>query len=219
MSPGATARAAEALRALIFAGDLPPGSDHLETELAARLGLSRTPVREAALILAAQGLVEVRPRRGVRVLAISPDDMAQIYDVLTELESLAAARAAQARPDAAARAGMARAIDAMDAALARGDRGAWAAADEAFHAELIRLGGNARIAGIAAMMGDQVRRARALTLHVRPAPVRSNEDHRAVHDAIARGDADAARRRHHAHRTEAGAAMVALLRDLRLRRV
>ncbi|MEL7133859.1 MAG: winged helix-turn-helix domain-containing protein, partial [Pseudomonadota bacterium] len=60
-------RAVSALRRMIFSGELPPGSDHLETELADTLGMSRTPVREAALILQAQGLVELRPRRGIRI--------------------------------------------------------------------------------------------------------------------------------------------------------
>lgn len=217
--PSNTRRAVEDLRGLIFSGDLAPGSDHLESELAERLGMSRTPVREAVLTLSAQGLLEVRPRRGVRVAAISPTDMDEIYEVLTELESLAAARAAEARPDAVALTDLRAALEAMETALAAGDRDAWAEADDAFHTELVRLGGNSRVAGIVATMADQVRRARAMTLHLRPLPVRSNEDHRAVHDAIARGDAPAARARHHAHRTEARAALTGILRDHRLRRV
>jgi DNA-binding GntR family transcriptional regulator len=217
--PSNTQRAVEDLRALIFSGDLAPDSDHLESELAERLGMSRTPVREAVLTLSAQGLLEVRPRRGVRVAAISPADMDEIYEVLTELESLAAARAAEARPDADALADLRTALEAMETALATGDRDAWAMADGAFHGELVRLGGNRRVAGIVATMVDQVRRARAMTLHLRPLPLRSNEDHRAVYDAIARGDAGAARARHHAHRTEARAALTGILRDHRLRRV
>lgn len=219
MTRSAALRARDEIRALIFAGELAAGSDHLESELATRLGMSRTPVREAAMMLAASGLVEVRPRKGLRIAALSASDMAEIYDVLTELESLSADRAARARPDAAALAGLAGAIDAMDAALTRGDRDAWAVADDAFHAELVRLGGNSRVEAIAAMMSDQVRRARRVTLWLRPAPHRSNEDHRAVLDAIARGDAGAARARHHAHRTEACAALIELLRDHRLARV
>ena len=58
--------------------------------------MSRTPVREATLILESQGLLEVRPRKGVRISALSADDMREIYEVLTELESLAASLAAEA---------------------------------------------------------------------------------------------------------------------------
>ena len=121
-------RALSALRQMIFSGALMPGSDHLETELAERLGMSRTPVREAALMLQAQGLVEVRPRRGIRVLPVSAQDMADIYDILTELESLAAARAAEAaysKPDLAT---LAETIRDMDSALAADDLRAWAEA-------------------------------------------------------------------------------------------
>ena len=52
-------RAVQQLREMVFSGELPAGSDHLETELAERLGMSRTPVREAALLLESQGLVEM----------------------------------------------------------------------------------------------------------------------------------------------------------------
>ena len=110
-------RALSALRQLIFSGELMPGSDHLETELAARLGVSRTPVREAALQLQAQGLVDVRPRRGIRVLPVSAQDMRDIYDILTELESLAAARAAEAGYSKADLAQLAKAIQDMDSCL------------------------------------------------------------------------------------------------------
>ena len=215
--PTSARRAEEALREMIFAGDLPAGSDHLETELAERLGMSRTPVREAALALAAQGLVELRPRKGLRVLPVSPRDMREIYDVLTELESLAAEDAARAGHDMAALTPLTAAIDAMDAALKEGDRIAWAAADDRFHSELVRLGGNSRVQAIAAMMSDQVRRARRVTLFMRPLPVKSNDDHRAVLDAIAGGDPAAARRLHHAHRRHARAMLTDLLERHQLR--
>jgi DNA-binding GntR family transcriptional regulator len=212
-------RAAAELRALVFDGKLPPGSDHLETELAERLGMSRTPVREAMQALAAQGLVETRPRRGMRVLPVSPQDMAEIYDILTELESLAAERAASQGYAAVDLVQLGQSIDRMDAALAQGDRAAWALADDAFHAELVRLGGNGRMVAIVAMMVDQVRRARAVTLHMRPLPLRSNQDHRRVHDAILRGQPQEARRLHRAHRSEAGAMLVALLKQHQLNRL
>ncbi|MCR9125793.1 MAG: GntR family transcriptional regulator [Rhodobacteraceae bacterium] len=218
-APTSADRATSALRDLIFDGELPAGSDHLESELARRLGMSRTPIREAALRLAAQGLIELRPRKGVRILPLAPRDMREIYEVLTELESLAAARAARAGHPPQALAGLAAAIDDMDRALNAGDRLAWAEADDRFHVELVRLGGNARIVSIAAMMSDQVRRARRVTLFMRPPPVRSNDDHRAVLDAIARGDADAAQRLHHAHRSHASKMLTALLETHRLKRV
>lgn len=213
MSPSQTAQALARLREMIFSGDLSAGSNHFEADLAARLGMSRTPVREAALTLQAQGLVEVRPRRGMRVLPVSADDMAEIYEVLCELESLAAARAAEQGYCAADLGDLSDAILDMDTALADRDRTAWAEADDRFHAELIRLGRNARVAEICARYTDQVRRARLLTLPLRPLPVRSNQDHAAVLSAIAQGNAAAARALHRAHRTNAKALLVALIRE------
>lgn len=204
-------RALSALRQMIFSGALMPGSDHLETELAERLGMSRTPVREAALMLQAQGLVEVRPRRGIRVLPVSAQDMADIYDILTELESLAAARAAEAaysKPDLAT---LAETIRDMDAALAADDLRAWAEADDRFHRELVRLGGNARLSMIVSVMRDQVRRARVTTLFIRPKPSKSNTDHRTVYQAIAERNPARAHDAHHAHRRAARDMLVALL--------
>lgn len=214
-----TQRAVLELRALIFRGELPPGSDHLEAELADRFGMSRTPVREAALILESQGLVELRPRKGVRVLPVSPEDMREIYEVLTELESLAAGQAAlQGYTDSALKK-LEAAINDMDGAIAATDLEAWAEADDRFHTELVRLGKNSRIETIVLMMSDQVKRARAMTLFMRPLPIQSNEDHRAVFDAIRRGDAQAARDIHKAHRQNAKDMLITLLETHRLTRI
>lgn len=212
-------RAIEELRDLIFSGELAAGSDHLETELAARLNMSRTPVREAALALEAQGLLEMRPRKGVRILALAPSDMREVYEVLTALESVAARNAANAGYGDAELAGLAQAIDSMDAALDRDDLRAWAVADDQFHTELVRLGGNSRIVSIVAMMADQVRRARSMTLFMRETPHKSNHDHRQVMEAIRNREPDVAYRIHHAHRTQAQATLLVLLDKHQLRSI
>lgn len=214
-----TQRALTELRAMIFDGELAPGSDHLETELAERLGMSRTPVREATLTLASQGLVELRPRKGIRVQPISVADMREIYEVLTELEALSAEEAASARHSEADLAALHGAIVAMEEAIKAEDREAWASGDDMFHAELVRLGGNSRVAAIVGMLTDQVRRARSATLFIRPLPTKSNEDHRAVYEAIRAGDAATARARHHAHRRAARDMMLSLLERHRLRQL
>lgn len=214
-----TQRAVEELRRLIFAGELGPGSDHLESELADRLGMSRTPIREAALMLEAQGLVEMRPRKGLRVLAMSPADMRDIYDVLTELESLSAENAARVGYSDSDLAQLASAISDMEKALSDGDLQAWASADDQFHAELVRLGKNSRVEAIATMMVDQVRRARAMTLQMRPSPVKSNEDHRGVFEAIRSGNAAEARRIHYAHRKHAKEMLLGILVKYQLLRL
>lgn len=217
--PSSTQRAIHALREMIFAGELPAGSDHLESELAAQLGMSRTPIREAALTLEGQGLLEMRPRKGVRILPVSPDDMREIYDILTELESLAARQAAERQLPDGELAGLALAIADMDRALDGPDLDAWAEADARFHSELVRLGGNSRIQMVVSMMSDQVRRARTVTLHMRPPPSQSNQDHRRVYEAIKSGKGDEAHAIHHAHRTAAKDLIVALLDKHKLSRI
>jgi len=211
-----SAIAVEKLRELIFSGALPAGSNHLETELALRLGMSRTPIREAALTLEAQGLVAVQARKGVRILPISVQDMEEIYDVLTVLESMAAGQAAARHYDSSDLSVLAQSIADMEVALSDADRDAWAAADDCFHSELVRLGGNSRVIATVAMMADQVRRAKAVTLFLRPMPVTSNKAHRQVLEAIALGDADQAETIHRAHRVIAKETLIALLTQSRL---
>ncbi|MBO6508513.1 MAG: GntR family transcriptional regulator [Roseibium sp.] len=211
-----TTQAMEKIRQLIFDGELAAGSDHLESELADRLGMSRTPVREATLMLAQQGLLEVRPRKGVRISTLSLKDMGEIYSVLTELESLAAEEAASSGYSDEDLKALKQSIEAMETALEREDREAWAHADDAFHDELVRLGGNSRVESIVSMMANQVRRARAMTLYIRPLPLKSNEDHRAVYDAIKEGDSDKARDRHRSHRQHAREVLIDLLKKHKL---
>lgn len=207
------------LRQMILSGELAAGTDHLETELAEQLGMSRTPVREAALMLESKGLLKMRPRKGVRILPVAPDDMREIYDILTELESLAAQRAAEAGYGEDALVELAQSIAQMEHAIVVEDLESWAEADEVFHRELVRLGGNKRIESICAMVNDQVRRARAATLFIRPLPVQSNEDHRVVYQAIRDGNAVLAHDRHRQHRLHAKSVLIGLLEKHRLRRL
>lgn len=203
--------AVETLKKLILKNELAAGSNHLEGELAERLGMSRTPVREATLVLEGQGLLEVIPRRGVKILPISTDDMLEIYQVLTVLEGLAAELAAQRELPEKMFDDAEQAILDMDEALKNDDRDAWAIADDHFHIELARLSGNSRIVSTVALYYDQVRRARAVTLHLRPSPIKSNDDHRNVLKAIRNGDAEKARQIHTDHRVQSGELLVGLL--------
>lgn len=207
-----TERAAAIIKEKILSNALLPGSNHLESELADMLDMSRTPVREALLTLEAQGLVEIRPRRGVQILPLSVQDMKEIYQILTELESLAAAEVAAKGLSRKELAGVETHLKRMEAALeGKEDRIAWAEADDLFHRELTMLAGNRRLTQVVQMFWDQAHRARLLTLHMRPAPYRSNRDHRALLDAIVKGDAEEARRIHREHRIAACELIISLL--------
>ncbi|NKC31205.1 GntR family transcriptional regulator [Falsiroseomonas selenitidurans] len=199
------------LRAMILDDALPPGTQLLEAELAVLLGMSRTPVREAMIRLEQEGLVSITPRHGMRVLPISATDMREIYEVLTSLEPTAAELLARRSLPAAALAPLHQACAAMEAALAAEDRRAWAAADEAFHRGLVELCGNGRLAAMAMQVWDQSHRARMFTLNMRPLPAASTAEHRAIMQAIAAGDGDAAREMFHRHRRRGGSELIALI--------
>ena len=121
-----------ALKASILEGLLPPGTETAEQAIAEQLGMSRTPVHEAVLRLQHEGMLLVLPRRGIRILAIDPEDLRQTSEVLIALEGAAAALLAR-RGTPAPLAAMAAATKDMARSLAQGDRAAWAAADDRFH--------------------------------------------------------------------------------------
>jgi DNA-binding GntR family transcriptional regulator len=84
----------ERLRALILTGEYGPEERLIEEQLAERLGVSRTPVRQALTMLEAEGLVEIAPHRGATVCSFSFEDVWDIYDLRAVLEGHAARRAA-----------------------------------------------------------------------------------------------------------------------------
>jgi len=208
-----------AIRSRILDNVWPPGHQALEQALALELGMSRTPVREALVRLQNEGLVEIVPRHGARVLPVSPSDMQEIYEILTSLEAMAAELAARRRPPAAELAPLEKASSDMDKALKRGKLDAWAEADERYHRQLIELCGNRRLAGIVYNYWDRAHRARMFTLRLRPAPVDSTREHRAVVEAIRQGDAVAARELHRAHRERGSRELMDILRRYRMNQV
>lgn len=193
-----------------------PGYQALENEVAEDLGMSRTPVREALIRLKHEGLVELIPRRGLRVVPVLADDMKEIYDVLTSLESMAAELLAKRKPDAATLEPMKEATRDMEVALKNDDLDAWATADEKFHRALIELCGNRRLANMANTVRDQGHRARMVTLRLREKPSASVDEHEQVLRAIENGDWETARDVHYQHRRRASEELTEILEKYRL---
>lgn len=206
-----TQRAYDELKLLILENRLPAGSQALEQEVAQRLKMSRTPVREALIRLAQEGMVEVRPRHGMRVLPVSVADMREIYDLLASLEAAAAGAAARHGITAEQMAALEQAVEDMEDAVQRDDRAAWAAGDAAFHRQLVEASGNRRLVAMVETIRDQSHRVRMLTLQLRPRPVNSNRDHADVLQAIRDRDEETAYRVHRRHRVEAGRLLITLL--------
>ena len=216
--PNLVELAYEAIKRAILENAYPPGYQAGEVEIARQLNMSRTPVHEAMSRLQEEGLVRILPKRGILVLGLSPEDVEEIYDVITALEGAAAARLARRDPDY--RTGVAdrleRVTAMMEDALNAGDRTAWAQADKAFHDSLADDCDNERLRRMVGTVTDQLHRARLFTLNLRPLPTRSARDHAAIIVAIRAGDAAAAAEAARRHRALARDELVPLLKQLKL---
>ena len=204
------------IRRRILDNHWPPGHRALEQEVALTLGMSRTPVREALMRLRNEGLVEVIPRHGMRVLPVSPADMREIYEILTALECVAAESLARRCPSHAELKPLVDATKAMDKALKGNDLDAWAAADERFHAHLVELAGNRQLQATVQNYGDRAHRARMFTLRLRPKPVNSTQEHRQMVERLRAGDAVGAAAVTRAHRERASRELVAIFEHYKL---
>lgn len=201
----------KAIRQRILDNVYPAGHRALEQEYADELGLSRTPVREALLRLASEGLVEVIPRHGTRVLPVSAGDMREIYLMLTALEPMAAELVARKKLPAADLKPLVEASRDMTIALKSDDLDAWADADERYHRLLIALAGNRLLADTVQGLWDRAHRARMVTLRLRPKPINSTAEHNAIVEAIRAGDPVEAARLYRAHRERGSSELLAIL--------
>lgn len=130
---------AERLRTRILAHTLPPGSWIDEQALAAEFGISRTPLREALKVLASEGLVTMKLRRGAYVTEVSERDLSEVFHLLALLESDAAGTVATQASEAE----MAE-LESLHQALERtvDDRDAFFRANEQFHIRLLQIDNN-----------------------------------------------------------------------------
>lgn len=204
------------IRRRILDNEYAPAQQVLENELAADLGMSRTPIREALVRLQNENFVQLIPRHGMRVVPLSLQGLRDMYEVLTALELLAIERLARSHPDDTVLAPLDEALDAMDAALKQQDMDAWVRADERFHRILLELSGNARLTSMALTLWDQGHRARMTTVRLRDSLAPSNREHRAVVDAIRNGKWRDARLQHAKHRTRTSDEILRLLERTRM---
>lgn len=204
----------ERMRERILENRWPAGHSVLERELTDWLEMSRTPVREAMVRLQDEGLIEIVPRHGLRVLPLSAVTMRELYQVLCALEVAAAESVAVDPGRHAGLAGLERCTDDMDAALDADDRVAWARADERFHTGLVAMCGNRMLIETVGRYRDLARRARMMTLSLRPLPRASTREHRALVAALAAGETSLAAELHRAHRVRGAAELVPILQSL-----
>lgn len=182
----------------IATGRLMPGSRLDEIELAARFGVSRTPVREALIQLTSAGILEMRPRRGAVVPEVAPQRLVEMFEVMAGLEAMCGRLAARRMSDGEHQ-DLLRAHESCEAAVERQDVDTYYHQNEAFHHVIYRGSHNAFLAEQASVLHKRLRPYRRLQLRVRDRMPTSFAEHQAIVDAVLAGDGAAAEAALHAH--------------------
>lgn len=185
-------RAATQIRTWLYDGTIGRDGFHSVPEMAERLGMSRSPVREGLLRLAEAGLVEFVPQRGFRRVRPTGQDIAEIFALRLALEPQAAARAArEGRDRDAVVQQLHRQLTRMREAATSGDEVAFGTADELLHAVILECSGSSRLVALIAELRDTTRLIGANTAGRSRSHLEVLEEHEPFVDAIA--DADPAR--------------------------
>lgn len=175
------------LRAMILSGELPPGSALLQAEMARKLGVSRTPMREAFRLLQEEGLIDARPDQRARVKAVDPEDLDGVYGARIMLEALAVRVTAKALT--------AEDLERMSAVLQRMQELAgndqpdeWYAAHKEFHRIATQAVG-AHLQRMLASLGEHSERyIRLAQLGVPGSHARAHKEHEALLAALQGSD-------------------------------
>jgi DNA-binding GntR family transcriptional regulator len=175
------------LRARIIDGRLRLGAALSENALAAELGLSKTPVREALLQLKLERLVEVLPQRGTYVFRLAADQVAPITE-LREVLELAALRAAMTRNRAALVEALGGITEDMGKALKAGDTVAYQRLDGYYHQAIVDLSGNPYFAEAYGQIGFRIQALRSRLSNEARLNRLSMKDHREMLRLIKAGD-------------------------------
>jgi DNA-binding GntR family transcriptional regulator len=196
---------AELLRQRIFRRELEPGSWIDEMKLAEEYGISRTPLREALKVLAAEGLVTMKVRRGAYVTEVSEQDLAEVYHLLSLLESDAAGVVAEKASEAELRELQSLHRE-LEGALKNRDK--FFAINERFHMRLLEIAGNRWRNQMVADLRKVMKLNRHNSLLKAGRIEESLAEHRAVMDALVQRDSGLAMLRMQEHfRNGLGAAV------------
>ncbi|WP_449349356.1 GntR family transcriptional regulator [Streptomyces shaanxiensis] len=185
-------RVADALRAALIAGELLPGQVYSAPALATRFGVSATPVREAMLDLAKEGLVDTVPNKGFRVTAVSEQQLDEYTHIRSLIEIPTVVELATTADPVSLEALRPAAREIVQAAVA-GDLIAYVEADTRFHLGLLALAGNAHLVEV---VRDLRKRSRlyGLTPLVKSGRLlASAEEHLELLDALVARDEDGVR--------------------------
>ena len=189
---------AELLRDRIYAHELAPGAWIDEQAIAASLGISRTPLREALKVLASEGLVVLKPRRGCYVAELSARDLDEVFPVMALLEGRCAYEASlRASPADIAR------LEAIHADLEvqakKNDANAFFAANDAYHGVLQDIAGNGWLKHLIEDTRKVIKLTRRFSLQSDGRIHQSLLEHRGIMAALREKDAALAAQRMHDH--------------------
>ncbi|MEO6362654.1 MAG: phosphonate utilization associated transcriptional regulator [Caldimonas sp.] len=186
------------LERMILSGELPPGEKLTEVALAARLGVSRGPLREAFRMLEEAGLVRTEKNRGVFVRSLPVEEAIEIFDLRAAMDELVGRRLAGSilPADLKEVRGL---VDRMEQAVKAKDRSAYHRLNLAFHDRLVEMAGNAKLTSIYRKLIKELSLFRRLNLADSELMPLSVGEHRQIVKAIASGDRDAAGRAMYDH--------------------
>ncbi|HSI53922.1 MAG TPA: GntR family transcriptional regulator [Ramlibacter sp.] len=187
---------AEQLRQQIFKRELEPGSWIDELKIAEEFGISRTPLREALKVLAAEGLITMKVRRGAYVTEVSEKDLSDVYHLLSLLESDAAGVVAEQATDA-----QIKELQLLHKELeaATGNRDKFFTLNERFHMRLLEIAGNRWRDQMVADLRKVMKLNRHNSLFKAGRVKESMLEHRAIMEALAHRDAKGAVKRMQEH--------------------
>lgn len=198
------------LRASILSGSLAEGTALRQDALAAELGVSRIPVREALAQLEAEGLVRLEPHRGAFVMALAPEEVAELFEMRAALEP-ALLRRAIPRQTPADLDEATVALDAFESALAAGDADRWGELNWRFHEALYRPAGRTRTLRLVQELNNNVGRYVRLHLGLDGVRPHADADHRELLALCRASEAEAAAWLLARHIEDAAAALTAQL--------
>jgi DNA-binding GntR family transcriptional regulator len=175
------------LRSAIMYGSLAPGSQLGEADLAARLGVSRGPLREAMQRLVQEGLLRSEPHRGLFVITLTEDDVEDVYLARLAIER-AACKMIMERNRGEALVRLTEALQALVGAARQRDRLAISDADQEFHHVLVAASGSPRLERMAHTLLVETRMCLGALQEKYPEPEDLVEEHRRLVEAINDGD-------------------------------
>lgn len=183
----------EALREAIGNGTLAPGERMMEVQLAEELGVSRTPVREAIRRLELEGYLVMVPRKGAYVASMTNKDVADVFEIRTVLEGLAAELAAERITENELEE-LERKLHYVARRIEEGDLDRLVEADTEFHDVLYRASRNHRLTQIIGQLREQIQRFRTASLAVPGRLQETLEEHKKIVEAVAERNGVVARR-------------------------